>query len=439
LQGVFPGNTSQFGIFADYGPRPQRFSALVRPRSLVSMLTFNKSEYHQEILEIMTGVTAAAGTNATGFCGNPPTVGQGKVCQQIYGWGRYYVKTDLESIPEIGTLRSRAEVPGEILNAGPAANPLVPDLMYRLADPRSSLQYNLWRIGVQLEHVMSTVLIQGDDSLNSTQTHHGWISEPDGLDAQIKTGYTDAKTAIACPAADSAVLSFNAEVDGTIAGGDGRNIVQALTDVVWALRDRANEMGLDGTVWGLGMRKELFRALVDTWACNYATYRCTAGTAGQPFVNDVQTTNALRLEMMNNQYILIDGIPVPVTFEEGIPQDIVGNQHFKSDLYIVPISWNGMPLLRAEYFPMDNAYAQEFSSFQGEEVGVINNGMYIVGNRNTGLCKEYHFGAKFRFILETPFLAGRLDDIRYTFRAPIRNSNPADTFYYADGGVTFRS
>lgn len=437
LQGVFPGNTNQFGIFADYGPRPQRFSALVRPRSLAGLVRYDRSVYHQEILEIMTGVTAAAGTNATGFCGNPPTVGQGKVCQQIYSWGRYYVKTDLESIPEMGTLRSRSEVPGEILNAGPAANPLVPDLMYRLADPRSPLQYELWRIGVQLERVMGQVLINGDDSLNSTQTHHGWISEPDGLDSMIKTGYTDAKTGIACPAADSAVLSFNAAVNGTAT--DGRNIVQALTDVMWALRDRASEMGMDGVVWALGGRKELFRALVDVWSCTYATYRCSSSNAGEPFVNDVQTTNALRLEMMNNQYILIDGIPVPFVFEEGITQDSLGSNIFKSDLYIIPVSWNGVPLLRGEYFPMDNAYIQEFAGFQGEETGVINNGMYIVGNRNTGLCKEYHFGAKFRFILETPFLAGRLDDIRYTFLAPIRNSNPSDTWFFADGGVTFRS
>lgn len=440
LQGVFPGNTNQLGLFSDYAARPQRFSSLVRPRSLASLLTYNKSEYHQEILEIMTGVTAAAGTNATGFCGNPPTVGQGKVCQQIYAWGRYFVKTDLESIPEMGTLRSRGEVPGEILNAGPAANPLIPDIMFRLADPRSPLQYELWRIGVQLQRVMGQVLIMGDDSLNSTQTHHGWISEPDGLDAQIKTGYVDAKTSIACPAADSAVLSFNTEVNSTIGGGDGRNIVKALTDVMWGIWDRADEMGMSDVVFAIAGRKELFRSLVEVWACNYATYRCTDGTAGQPFVNDVQNTNALRLEMMNGQYILIDGRPVPFVFEEGIPQDSLGGYLFKSDLYIVPISWAGMPLLRGEYFPMDNQYIQEWNAFKGTNApAAINNGMYLVANRSTGNCEEYHFSAKFRFILETPFLAGRLDDIRYTFRAPIRNGNPADTWFHANGGVSHRS
>lgn len=437
LQGPFPGNTAQLGIFSGYGNRPERFSALVRPRSLARLLALNSSVYHEEILEIMTGVTAAAGTNATGFCGDPPTVGQGKVCQQIYKWGRYFVKTDLEAIPEIGTLRSRSEVPGEILNAGPTANPLIPDILYRLIDTRSALQYGLWRIGVQLERVLGPVLVQGDTTLNSTQTHHGFITEFKGLDSMIKTGYTDADTGIACPAADSAVLSFNAAVDGTISAGDPRNIVQAVSDVVWALKDRATEMGMDTTQFAIGMRKELFRSVVEVWACNYATYRCSVANNG--VYQDARDTNGLRLEMMSGQYLLVDNVPIPVVFEEGIPQDSLGGNQFKSDMYIIPVSWEGMPLVRMEYFPMDNQYIQEFSSFVGsDQVGVINNGLYLIGNRHNGFCKEYLFGAKMRVILETPFLAGRVDDIRYTFRAPIRNADPTDTWYYADGGVTYR-
>jgi hypothetical protein len=439
LQGVFPGNTNQLGLFAGYGVRPERFSALVRPRSLARLVGLNRSVYHNEELEIMTGVTAAVGTNATGFCGNPPTVGQGKVCKQSYQWGRYYVKTDLNAIPEIGTLRSRSEVPAEILNAGPSANPLIPDLMFNLMDTRSQLQYELWRIGVQLERVIGQVLVRGDITLNSTQTRHGWISEFLGVDSMIKTGYTDAPTGIACPATDSAVINFNAAVDGTIGGGDGRNIVVAVSDLVWALRDRATEMGMDTVQHAIVMRKELFRSIVEVWACNYATYRCSSSNAGQPYTNDVRDTNALRLEMMSGQYLLVDNVPIPVVFEEGVPQDSLGSNIFKSDLYVVPVAWEGLPLLRLDYFPMDNQYAQEFAGFTGDDIGVLNNGMYIVGYRSTGLCKEYHFASKMRLILETPFLAGRVDDVRYTFRAPIRNSDPADTWFYADGGLTYRS
>lgn len=80
LQGPFQGNDTQFGIFSSPGVRPERFSALSRPLSIARLLTdqgaLQRSEYFNEILEIMTGVLdATTGLNATGFCGNPPVPG----------------------------------------------------------------------------------------------------------------------------------------------------------------------------------------------------------------------------------------------------------------------------------------------------------------------------------------------------------------------------
>jgi hypothetical protein len=443
LHGPFHGNAAQFGIFSGPGIRPEMFTALVRPHSLASILGVNQSFYTNERLEVMTGVTAAAGTNADGWCGDPPTVGQGKVCKQSFAWGEYYVKTDLNALPKLGELRNRADVPRDILNAAPAMrNPFIPDLLYRLQDTRSQLAYELWRIGVALELSMEHVLVQGLASTAGANRAHGWITEFDGLDRQIRTGYTDADSGLVCPAMDSMVISFNAEVDGTIGGGDGRNLVEAFTDLFWAAQDRASEMGMAGTIFAFVMRKEQFRAIVDNWVCQYATYRCT--TTNNPTANMVEMmkdTNQLRIEMMNGQYLLIDGQQVPVVFSEGIARDGIGANHFKADVYLVPLSWQGMPLIKAEYFPVDNQYVNEFASMaQGmSEVGSLNNGLFIVGKRSTGFCLEWLFGARMRMILETPFLAGRVDDIRFTFRAPIRNADPADTWFYADGGITYRS
>src|SRR5687767_7924249 len=72
LHGPFHGNENQYGAFSTPGVRPQRFSALQRPRSFARLLRMTASEYFQERLEITTGVTAGSGSNATGFCGNPP-------------------------------------------------------------------------------------------------------------------------------------------------------------------------------------------------------------------------------------------------------------------------------------------------------------------------------------------------------------------------------
>ena len=442
LQGPFDARTpNQYGIFSSPGVRPERFSAMAWPNTLATLLTetsLNASEYTEEILEIMTGVTAAAGTNATGWCGDPPTVGQGKVCQQIYSWGDYYVKTHLNALPEKGQLRNRADIPGEVLNSSPSSWPLVPDLMFRMSDTRNQLQYELWLIGAQLARVLDLVLVQGNNATASTATNHGWIQEFDGLDLQIKTGYTDAKTGIACPATDSIVETFSAAVGGTHAT-DGRNMVQVLSDVFYGLRRRAEKMQFGGGVsWAIIMREELFRSLVDAYSCLYHLYRC-AGTQYEENNIDQMTTNMLRLEMLQGNYLLIDGIRVPVVFTEGIAQTTPAANTMQSDMFIIPISWMGVPLTRLEFFPMDNTYLTEFASFVNpDSFATMNNGLWLATERATGMCKEYHFASKMRLILETPFLAARVDDINYTFSAQIRNALPGASFY-SDGGVSIRT
>lgn len=439
LHGPFQGNAGQFGIFADPYARPQRWSALARPpRGIYELATLRRSEFVKERLDLMSGVTAAAGTNASNWCGNPPTVGQGKVAAQDYEWGEYYIKTNLNALPLLGQVR-RGEVPGMVLNAPPESrNPLIPSLMYSLENTRSQLAYELFLIGVHLERTLDSVGITGDDTQASAATEVGWIREFKGLDSQIKTGYTDARTGVAVPAADSAVISFNGNISGTIGGGDGRNLVQAGSDLVWGLMDRARTFGMDETLFAFVMRKEAFRAVVENWACNYATYRCQSSNAGQPVVNDARDMNQLRLEMMQGQYLLVDGNRIPVVFSEGIPQTSQGNGLFTSDIYVVPVSWAGIPLLVLEYFDMNNQYLQEYAGFVNPDSHrTLNDGLFLVGSRDSGFCEEFLFGARMRLILETPFLAGRLDDIQYSFRAPIRTADPSNTFTYANGGRTF--
>lgn len=438
LHGIFPGNAAQFGLFSHPGVRPQRYSALVRPHSLARILQPERSDIFTEILEIMTGQTAGSGNNAADFCGNPPTPGDLKTCQQTFVFGNYYIKTRLNVVPRIGELRNRADVPADILNSAPSENPLIPDLMFRMADTRSQLQHEFFKVGVDLERSLEFNLVRGTAGTDSAADARGWFDQFAGLDSQITTGITDAVTGIACPAADSAVETFAAQIDGTDANGD--NIVQKLTDVYWALQDRANSVGMAGVQHVLVMRKELFRALTEVWSCIYATYRCDTSLAGNPVNRDSVQTNQLRLEMLNGQYILIDGVQVPVVFSEGVLQESQGGNQFQSDIYVVPLSWAGQRLLRLEYFPMDNPYAQEYMSFLDADArAVLNNGLFLAASRDTGLCLEYHFASRMRLILETPFLAGRVDNVIYTFRAPIRNSNPSDTWFYADGGVSYRA
>lgn len=443
LQGPFNGNDSQFGIFSSPGVRPERFSALERPLTFARMLIdrggLQRSEYFNEVLEILTGVGAGAGSNATSFCDNPPNAGQASTMQRVFTFGQWFYKTTVNAVPNVGRLRGRADIPGRILNQGPMADPLVPEVMYTLNDTRSQLQYELWRVGVGLERSLEKVLIQGNSTLASTSTNDGWIKEFSGIDQQIKTGYTDAVSGALSPASDSISENFNAAVGGTQAS-TGRNIVQVVSDTYFALLQRAARVGMNGTSFVFAMRLEFFRALTDVYACNYATARCTNSNAGQPQTIDQTYINELRLEMLNGQYLLVEGVKVPVVFSDGINLVQTGATSFANSFYIVPLDWNGQPLLRMEFFPMDNPYANEWAGFlNAERYRVLNNGLYLVGYQSTGMCDNYLFASQMRVILEAPFLAARFDNVYFTYVAQTRSPYPAETFSYAAGGATYRS
>jgi hypothetical protein len=111
----------------------------------------------------------------------------------------------------------------------------------------------------------------------------------------------------------------------------------------------------------------------------------------------------------------------------------------RADAFLLPISWNGRPLIRLEYHDMGNQYAQELASMVYNSAQFINNGMYMLTKNERDGCVEFTVSAKFRLFLETPFLSARWDDIAFSYGAPTRVSDPGTTFLYVNGGVTYRS
>lgn len=445
LQGPFGGNTNQWGILSQPGVRPERFGVLPRPLSFMRMLIeqggMTKSEYFNDILGILTGVSAAGGTNATGWCGTPPTPGQLKAIARIFLFGSFLGKTRLNAVPDIGDLVNRADIPGRILNAGPEANPLVPDIMYQLTDTRSQLATELYTFGHGLAQSLEQVGVLGNTALASTSTHWGWIQEFSGLDNQITTGITDAfaNPTVTANAVDSQSENWGNQLVGGTQTSSGRNIVQLIADLYVGAQLRAAQVGMEGFEMAIVMRPEFFRALTDVYACSYATARCTNGAVGTPQIIDQTVVNNLRLEMYDNQYLLIEGVKVPVVFSQGITLTQVAANQYINSFYFVPISWAGRPLLRLEYFPMDNQYAQEYRSYVSADFHrVINNGLYLVGMEHTAICTEYHFASKMRLILETPFLAARVDNVNFTYLVNSFSPYSGETGLYRDGGVTYR-
>lgn len=439
LQGPLQGDPSRAGAFAEPGVRPDRYSAMQRVRSLASLLMPEPNEFYQEKIGILTGQTDASGTNASDYCSTAPAPGFLKKCTQNFLFGKWFSQTHLNDTNDIGFLYNRADVPGTILNSAPQNFPLIPDIMWRLVDTRSQLQYELYTQGVMIERSLEQVLVTGDPTKASANTKIGFMKEFLGLDGQIKTGYVDVDTNRPCEAADSIVVAFNTTIGGTMGGGDGRTITTALGDVFYAAQDRATQVGMPDIEWAFIMRKELFRVLTDYYANTYATSRFQAATltAGSPVLQIATDQNNIRLEMLRGQYLLVEGIPIPVIFSDGMPFAGQGSNAYTSDIFLVPVSWAGRKLLRLEFFNLGNQWINEFVGFLNPDRRmVINNGLYAVGYQSTGFCDQYLFASQMRLILEAPFLSARIDDITFTYQAATRNAIPGQSLYQ-NGGVSY--
>lgn len=437
LHGANYGNPSQFGAFSAPGVRPDRFSTFARPRSMLSLLRPQKSDFINEIVEIVTGQTASTTVNATGWCADGALAGVLKTCQQTYAMGNFKMRSRIIPLQEVGQLKNRADIPGMILNNPPQENPLMPEMFYRLTDDRSQLQYAFFLLGNAIGRSMEVELWRGVAGTDTSIS--GWWRDFNGLDSLIKTGYVDVLTGIACPAADSTVRSWNADIGATVGGS---NIVQAFSDIYYGKNDLAEMVGMSGVTWAWVMRKEQFRALAEVWSCQYSTYRCQSTNAGQPIMITGEETNRLRLEMQNGQYLLIDGIQVPVVFSDGILLERLGSgtpNVMRADAYLLPISWNGRDLIRLEYHDMGNQYAAEMANMVYPSAQFINNGLYMLTKNERDGCVEFTVSSKMRLFLETPFLSARIDDISFSYNAPTRVADPATTFLHVNGGVTHRS
>lgn len=437
LYGPYADGSGDYGVLSIPGIRPDMFSAFLRPRSLTSILGVRPSLNANEKIGIMTGVLGGSGTNPTGFCGTAPTGGQLKRCVQNYTFGKTYWKSQVVNVADAGEYADYADTEKRILNLQQNPNPLIPDIMGRLDTSNRNgvlLANELFTLGAEMERETEIVLIRGNETTGNAATERGWIQEFRGLERQITTGKVDMNTLIACPAADSQVITWGTNLDQTVSG---RTFPQMLVDTYFGLTDIAEQVGLAGTRWVMVMPMRMFRALTYVYACQYWTNRCL-GTVGNPNISDQTEVAKLQMDFWTNRYLLIDGVPVQVIFSDGIRETRAAGSVFTAqEMFILPVEWQGMSMLNLQYKPMDNAQAMEFANFVGpSEFQSVNNGMYLASKARTNFCMELLFAGKFRLIQDCPFLAARIDTIQYAYLAPFRSAYPNDTAFHVDGGTS---
>lgn len=424
------------------GVDPTVFSAMMGADSILSQLPTSPSLYTNPTYMTITGVQDETGAEMDGTCDNAPVAGLLKGCMTTSVFGRYERATPLIDIGRLGQRIDRADpldlrlANSPIGQGGPfnglnSISPAPGDLF------TNEVSRKFWERNVAFQRLLAAQLWTGNPANNAAG---GGYKEMTGLALLVNTGYVDAETAVACPRADSYVVSFGSAAVHT----SPTNTVSALTNIYHQLKERARRAGVLPVRWVMAMTSGMFYELTAVWPCSYLSFRCSTSIATNMQGNiDAQDAVRFRDEMRSGKYLLIDGERVDVVTDDGIPEED-GNDSsafprgcFRSSIYFLPMSIaGGQSTLFMEYFQYSNPSIQDALG-QGSVIGNIE-GAFITWPRQTNLCVQWQSRIEPRLVLRTPWLAARLTNVVY---CPVDHEPQPypDDPYFKDGGVTTRS
>lgn len=436
------------GLFSAPGLSQPLFSAMILPNmGLQSVLPARPSIDMNPLYGIITGVTATSGSEPTGVCDDPPTIGTAKLCTHSFVFGRQSRQTPVIDISRVGQWTNRGEM-GDLNMVG---NPFLSDVQIPTMPgfnpqsiARNEVSKKLFEFGAAWARDFAQEVYTGNPTNNTAGGGRKYFY---GLDALINTGYRDAETGTACAAADSIVRSFGSlEISGAANIANMNTLVRQVTNIYRNLNFLAQRAGLTPVRWALAMSWSLFYEITEGWPIAYHTYRNAVNVTGSTLYNEGKMISDMRDAMRGDiynrtgQYLLVDGVQIPVVLDDAITETVLAGESFTSTLYFVPMSvLGGTPVTYFEYVPVDSpggpldmARALTPNGFYSATDG----GRFLWHFKPpTNFCVQFLALCQPRLLLLTPYLAARLTAIKYTPIAHER-SGFTDSSYFVDGGST---
>lgn len=437
------------GLFSYPGLSKPLFSAMVLPHmGLQSLLPTRPSMDANPLYGIFTGVTATTGSEPTGVCDDPPTVGLSKLCTQSFVYGRMSRQTRVFDLDRMGLWTNRGEFGDlQIFGTPFLNNPMIPTLPQGGTDGvngvvRTEASKALFELAVGWARDFARDIWTANPTNNTAGGGRKYFY---GLDMLINTGRKDAVSGQLCPAADSIVYNFNSLQVET----NGSTYVSRLTNIYRKLRFIAQETGLDPVKFVFVMRWAAFYQLTEIWPCAYMTYRCSNtnnfSTSQPQFTNSselISMRDDMRGDMYQRtgQYLLIDGEQVPVVIDDSITETVNAGASFTSSIYIVPLTvLGGTPVTYLEYINYDTPGGAIDASRTFAPDGFFttsDSGRFMWAKKApNNFCVQLMAKTEPRVLLLTPQLAARLTNVKYV---PVDHERDWDTAssYYVNGGKT---
>lgn len=445
------------GIFGVSGLERDVLSTRIAPRGIVGELQAQGSRFMNPLFPYITGFLADTGSDADAPCDDPMTAGYIKGCLQTAQFGRYEFQTSALELNRVGQQIDR----GEFMDLRLVNDPLLQQMGGVLSgfgggmgggvgaggmgeDINRETLTRWLELGVAFQNKLIRQVWDGNPANNSAG---GGYKEFPGFNILIGTNKVDAITGVDCPSLNSDIKNFKY---GLVDDGDP-DIVEYVTYMFRYLRHNADRMGFNPVDWRIVMREELFYEITAVWPCSYLTYRCTFRDSNSDTTRlnvDAGDAIALRDQMRQGNYLLIDGMQVPVTIDDGIVEETnttnanVPSGQFSSDIYFVPLAVRG-GFMTAFMQYLD--YTGAYGAMEAAQAGHYGDYYWTDGGRflwtkkpPQNWCVQWLAKIEPRVILLTPQLAGRIQNVRYSPLQHTREPFPDDP-YFVNGGVTSRT
>lgn len=433
------------GLFNDPALEAAVFSTLMLPVTGVAanipafQTTFTNPSYG-----ILTGQTDTTGAEMEDDCGTPPLIGKLKLCTQNLPLGKFSRRTQLYNLMKMGRLENRGEhtdfrTVGNAFYGSGGGNPMLGQFGGNLSNVNSDPVAAMTSLAIAFARDFAPKTYTGTPT-NNTNGYQEFY----GLESLVNTGYRDAITGTACAAADSTLIDFGSQNINTGGATVAAAIVNEMEKMHANLLARSQWAGLAPVKWVVAVTWRQFYELTSIWPVTYSTTRAAAvvPTNATMFVDSREVRNERDAMFANGaatgQYLWLNGQRIDVWIDDSIPETEVSPGTFESDYYFLPISALGQYTLFWEYFnqTVTVARANELAKTNGAIYQTSDNGRFFwISQPVQGTCVDVYAYVEPRLVLRTPFLAGRIQNVRVS---PLRN--PVSPFptdpYYVNGGKT---
>lgn len=409
--------------------------------SLGELIPIKSSNETNPLAAYITGFVRSDTQEKNGICDDPEEAGQMKTCIQTTVFGRKEFKSRELEVNAIGRVVNRGEFTDLRVVNGPLVNQMggLMQNFFGLSNDRAILGgqeivSRMLEMAVAFQRWYCPQVYLGNP-VNSKAG--GGYKEFMGLDLLIGTNKIDAMTGVACPSLYSDIKSFSYR---NISSSADPTIHRTLSTMMYILETRARQNNLSPVDFRIVMRSQLFFELTNIWPLQYNTSDGSLTPAG---LDNVYLANvAMRDDMRNNNYLIINSKKYGVILDDCIPEDNNSNNGtipiggFASDIYIVPFTARGGTLqtLYWEYFSYTENVLPQMSGLPQwfwSDAGVF---LWTMGAPKLW-CMDVSAKTEPRLRLLTPQLAGRLTDVAYVPLQHINNPLPSQS-YHVNGGVT---